>query len=52
MGRGKHLIHPPEFSGNSTSSHLIVQQDEKEKEIMNFAFEVSLLYSKGFFNMS
>jgi hypothetical protein len=48
MGRGKHPIHQPEFSGNPTSSHLIAEQDEKAKEIMNFAFEVSLLYSKGF----
>jgi hypothetical protein len=37
----KLLIHPPQLSGNSTSSHLATKQDTA-KEIMNFAYGASV----------
>jgi hypothetical protein len=37
MNRGELLIHPPELSGNPTSSHLVVKQYELAKEIINLA---------------
>jgi hypothetical protein len=33
------LIHPPELSGNPTSSHLVAKQEELAKEIMNLALQ-------------
>jgi hypothetical protein len=48
---GKLLILPPEFSGNPTRSHLVANQEELEKEMMYFPYEVSLSYFEGFFNM-
>jgi hypothetical protein len=36
IDRGKHLILPPELSGNPTTSHLVTNQEELAKEIMNF----------------
>jgi hypothetical protein len=35
--RREFLISPPEFSGKSTTSHLIAKQEELAKEIMNLA---------------
>jgi hypothetical protein len=46
----KLLIRPPEFSGNSTNSHLIAKQEELEKEI-NLAYKIFILYLEWFFNM-
>jgi hypothetical protein len=37
INRGKLLNHPPEPSGNPTSSHLLAKQEELVKEMMNFA---------------
>jgi hypothetical protein len=34
--RGK-LIHPPELSGNPTSSHLVARQEKLANKIMNLA---------------
>jgi hypothetical protein len=31
------LIHPPELSGNATSSHLVAKQEELAKKKMNLA---------------
>jgi hypothetical protein len=52
IGRGKLLIRSPELSGNPTSSHLVAKQEELAKEMMNLAYETSLSYFEGFFNMS
>jgi hypothetical protein len=39
IDRGKLLIRPPELSGNSTSSNLVVKQEELAKEMMNLALK-------------
>jgi hypothetical protein len=49
--RGNFLICPPELSGSTTSSDLVVMQEEMVKEIMNSAYKVSLSHFKGFFNV-
>jgi hypothetical protein len=41
IDRRKLLIHPPELSGNSTSSNRVAKQEEI-KEILNVAYEVCL----------
>jgi hypothetical protein len=33
----KLLIHPPELSGNLTSSHLIAKHEDYGEEMLNFA---------------
>jgi hypothetical protein len=53
ISRGKLLIHPPELSGNPTSSHLVSKQDElgevngDEFGLTKYLFS----YLKGIFNM-
>jgi hypothetical protein len=37
IDRGKLLIRPAKLSANPTSSHLVADQEELKKEIMNFA---------------
>jgi hypothetical protein len=41
---GKLLILPSEFSGNPTRGHLVANQEELEKEMMYFHYDVSLSY--------
>jgi hypothetical protein len=47
----KPLIHPPEHSGNSTTSHLVTNQEDMVREMMNFAYEIISFILVGFFNM-
>jgi hypothetical protein len=42
INRRKLLIHPPELSGNPTNSHLVANERNLAKEMMNLAFEISL----------
>jgi hypothetical protein len=46
----KLIIRSPELAGNPTSSQIVVRQDGLTKE-MNLAFDISLSYFEGFFNM-
>jgi hypothetical protein len=40
------LIHPPELSGNYKQRHLVAKQEKLgEKRLLNFAYDVSLLYT-------
>jgi hypothetical protein len=49
--QGEFLIHPPKLSGNRTSCHVVANQQELAKEIMNLAHEISVLCFEGFFNI-
>jgi hypothetical protein len=51
IDRGELLIRPPELSGNFTSSHLVENQEELAKKVLNFVGEVFLSYVEVFFNM-
>jgi hypothetical protein len=42
---GKLLIRAPEPSVNSTSSHVEAKQENMVKEMVNFAYEISISYS-------
>jgi hypothetical protein len=46
----KLLICPPELSDNTTSSHLVLKQEELEKKI-NLTYGISLSYFERFFNI-
>jgi hypothetical protein len=51
IDRGIFLIRPPELSSNPNSSHLVANEEELEKEIMNLAFEVpSVMLRSDFFH--
>jgi hypothetical protein len=47
--RGKHVICPPELSGNSTSSHLVVKQQEHGKGNAEFCLQSSSFILIEFF---
>jgi hypothetical protein len=49
--REKLLIHPPELSGNPTSSHLVAKQEILAKEMMDLGLRCIFSYFAGFFNM-
>jgi hypothetical protein len=46
------LICLPELSGNPTSSHLVANQEDLAKEVMDFALRGIYLYFEEFFNMT
>jgi len=46
LSRGNFLIYLPELSGIFyQQSHLVAKQENMAKEMMNFAYEISLSYS-------
>jgi hypothetical protein len=45
IDRGKLLIRPPVLSGDSTSSNLVVKQEELAKEIMNLALQSIFIHT-------
>jgi hypothetical protein len=50
--RRKLLLDSPENTGNTTSSHLVVKQEELAKKIIDLALQSYLCsYFQGFFNM-
>jgi hypothetical protein len=43
---GKHLIRPPELSGNDTGSHIVATQEERAKEMKNLTHKILLSHSE------